>query len=280
MSSPRPVQAPELQVSTKGDVPPAEVEHARAKVLDLLAKEREPVLSARVRLTRMRNPSVERPALAQATVDVNGRLARAHVAAPTMAGAVGLLHDRLSVQLARLHHDREARRGRGSSARPHEWRHPDEPLHRPHYVPLPREDRRVVRRKAYPLAWESADRAALELETMDYDFHLFTESGTGEDSVIFRFGAGPYRLAQVRPRPEALAPSGLPMTVLTAPAPRMTEEQAIDQLAATGYPFVFFTDAATGRGNLLYYRYDGHYGLLGPSTEGPSPERSSAGPGR
>jgi ribosome-associated translation inhibitor RaiA len=267
MSSPRSVQAPELQISTGGDVSPAIVEHARAKVLDLLATVREPVLSARVRLTRMHNPSVERPAVAQATVDVNGRLARAHVAAPTMGEAIGLLHDRLAVQLSRLHRDREARRGRGSAARPHEWRHGDERLHRPHYVPLAREDRRIVRRKSYPLAVESARDAALELETMDYDFHLFTEIGTGEDSVIHRFGAAPYRLAQVHPRPEALAPSDLPMTVLTAPAPRMTEEQAVDQLDATGHPFVFYADAETGRGSLLYYRYDGHYGLISPTTD-------------
>ncbi|GAA4990562.1 HPF/RaiA family ribosome-associated protein [Kitasatospora paranensis] len=273
MSSPRSIQAPELQVSAGRDVAPATVEHARARILDLLATVREPVLSARVRLTRMHNPSVERPALAQATVDVDGRLARAHVAAPTMGEAIGLLRDRLAVQLSRLHRDREARRGRGGAARPHEWRRGDEGLHRPHYVPLPREDRRIVRRKSYPLALESAGEAALELETMDFDFHLFTEIGTREDSVIHRFGAGPYRLAQVHPRPEALAPSDLPMTVLTAPATRMTEEQAVDRLEATGGPFVVYADASTGRGNLLYYRYDGHYGLISPASDRPSAHR-------
>ncbi|MEU8511076.1 sigma 54 modulation/S30EA ribosomal C-terminal domain-containing protein [Kitasatospora sp. NPDC048722] len=30
--------------------------------------------------------------------------------------------------------------------------------------------------------------------------------------------------------------------------------------------FVFFTDAATGRGNVLYHRYDGHYGLVTPTA--------------
>ncbi|MFD9130123.1 HPF/RaiA family ribosome-associated protein [Kitasatospora sp. NPDC059571] len=272
MSSPRSTQAPELQVSTSGDVSPATAELARAKVLDLLAPVREPVLSARVRLTRMRNPGLDRPALAQATVDLDGRIARAHVAAPTMGEAIDLLHDRLALQLTRLRHDREARRTGGPGARPHEWRHGDERSDRPRYRPLPREDRRIVRRKSFPLACERADEAALELETMDYDFHLFTELGSGEDSVIYRFGAGPYRLAQVHPRPEALAPSDLPMTVLTAPAARMTEEQAADQLDATGYPFVFFADAATGRGNLLYYRYDGHYGLISPAGERRPPQ--------
>jgi hypothetical protein len=28
---------------------------------------------------------------------------------------------------------------------------------------------------------------------------------------------------------------------------------------------VFFIDAATGRGSVVYHRYDGHYGLLVPA---------------
>jgi len=32
-----------------------------------------------------------------------------------------------------------------------------------------------------------------------------------------------------------------------------------------GQPFTFFADAGTGRGNVVYHRYDGHYGLLVPS---------------
>jgi hypothetical protein len=28
---------------------------------------------------------------------------------------------------------------------------------------------------------------------------------------------------------------------------------------------LFFVNAGTGRGNLIYYRYDGHYGLIAPA---------------
>ncbi|MBO1414556.1 sigma 54 modulation/S30EA ribosomal C-terminal domain-containing protein, partial [Streptomyces sp. FH025] len=31
-------------------------------------------------------------------------------------------------------------------------------------------------------------------------------------------------------------------------------------------PFVFYTDTSTGRGNVLYRRYDGHYGLITPAA--------------
>ena len=32
----------------------------------------------------------------------------------------------------------------------------------------------------------------------------------------------------------------------------------------SGYPFVFFVDEDSGRGRLLYVRYDGHDGLISP----------------
>jgi hypothetical protein len=40
---------------------------------------------------------------------------------------------------------------------------------------------------------------------------------------------------------------------------------AIARLEAAGQPFLFFVNAETGRGNLIYHRYDGHYGLIGPA---------------
>jgi len=31
------------------------------------------------------------------------------------------------------------------------------------------------------------------------------------------------------------------------------------------YDFHLFTEGVTGRGNVLYHRYDGHYGLITPA---------------
>jgi acyl dehydratase len=42
----------------------------------------------------------------------------------------------------------------------------------------------------------------------------------------------------------------------------MTEEQAVAHLDLAGDPFVFHLDPATGRGRVLYRRYDGNYGLI------------------
>lgn len=257
--------APEVQVEARGEMPPHAREYARDKVLALLGRVREPVPFVRVKLTMMANPAVERPAIAQANVDVNGRQARASVAAGTVQEAVDLLQDRLAKRLARLNEHWEARRSRTPAGGPGEWRHGDEPAHRPGYFPRPAEARRIVRHKSFSLPRETPDEAALEMDTMDYDFHLFTDADTGEDSVIYRAGPTGYRLAQVRPRPDGLGPVAAPLTMSDHPAPRMSVHEAEGRLDITGLPFVFFTDAATERGNVLYHRYDGHYGLITPA---------------
>ncbi|MFI1563196.1 sigma 54 modulation/S30EA ribosomal C-terminal domain-containing protein [Streptomyces sp. NPDC020490] len=259
-----PQRAPEIQVETQGRMPPGAVEYAQEKVRALTGRTREPVLYARVRLTHMANPAMERPAIAQANLDVNGRPARAHVAATNVNEAVDLLQDRLAVRLTRLEEHWEARRGKTPVPGPHEWRHGSEPTHRPDYFPRPAEEREVVRHKSFSLALESPDEAAFELETMDYDFHLFTDLGTGEDSVLYRAGPTGYRLAQIHPQPDLVGPVDVPLTLSELPAPRMGVAEAKQRLDLTGFPFVFFADATTGRGNVLYHRYDGHYGLISP----------------
>ncbi|WP_406176217.1 HPF/RaiA family ribosome-associated protein [Streptomyces sp. NBC_00996] len=264
MKRPAPQQAPEIQVETQGQMPPGAVEYAQEKVRALTGRTREPVLYARVKLTCMANPAMERPAIAQANLDVNGRPARAHVSADTVTEAVDLLQDRLAGRLERLEEHWEARRGKAPVSGPHEWRHGSEPAHRPGYFPRPAEERQVVRHKAYSLARESPDEAAFELEAMDYDFHLFTDIGTGEDSVLYRSGPAGYRLAQVHPHHELVGPVAVPLTVSDLAAPRMDAAEARQRLELTGFPFVFFADATTERGNILYHRYDGHYGLISP----------------
>ena len=75
-----------------------------------------------------------------------------------------------------------------------------------------------------------------------------------------------YRLAQADPRPRRLGPLDPSITVSEIPAPVLTLAEATTRLEALGRPFLFFVDAAAGRGNLLYRRYDGHYGLITPAN--------------
>lgn len=50
--------------------------------------------------------------------------------------------------------------------------------------------------------------------------------------------------------------------------------QAARLLAATAATFVFYTDRDTGRGKLLYRRYDGGLGLVSPISSDPPPAQS------
>jgi hypothetical protein len=132
------------------------------------------------------------------------------------------------------------------------------------------EEREIVRHKSFALPWETPDEAVFEMESMDYDFHLFTDSGTGMDSLIYRAGPTGYRLAQTTPRTEP-GPLAVPLTVSAVPAPSLSTGQAAERLEALGLPFVFFVDTATDRANVLYHRYDGHYGLITPADGGAAP---------
>lgn len=261
----------DVQVETRGDVSAEETAYARDKVRAVFGQAPGPVLFARVKLTRYANPAMERPVTAQANLDVNGKPARVHVAGINATEAADLLRDRLEAVLAGMAEHWEARRGRThppGSARP--WRHGDEPTHRPGYFPRPVEEREVVRHKAFALAFESPDEAADDLERLDYGFQLFTDAGSGEDSVLYRSGPEGYRLAQVHPRPDLIGPVAVPLTLSPAAAPRMSVTEAKERLDVTGWPFVFFADADTGCGNVLYHRYDGHYGLVTPTAREPS----------
>jgi Sigma 54 modulation/S30EA ribosomal protein C terminus len=91
--------------------------------------------------------------------------------------------------------------------------------------------------------------------------HLFTD----ERAVVYRAGPTGYRLARLNPVDQPESDTVAPLTVRDRPAPRLTLPEAVDQLNLTERPFLFFADAADGRGRLLYHRYDGHYGLITPA---------------
>ncbi len=259
---------PEVAVGTRGAMPASSGAYARRKILALAQETDEPILYAQVRLTHSADPALPRPAVAQANMDVNGRPLRAHVAATTMHEAIDLLQARLRERLIRIAEHWEARRGGAPLKQPHEpheWRHGSEPTHRPQYYPRPPEEREIVRHKSFTLARETPDEAVFELEAMDYDFHLYTDVDSGQDSVIYRDDAG-YRLARTDSRPRRGGPVvAVPLTISEQPAPRLGVDEAVARLSLTGFPFVFFVDNATGRGNVLYHRYDGHYGLITPA---------------
>ncbi len=256
----------DVQVTTHGQLPEAE-DYARSKIGELGRLSHEPVLHAHVKLSEHGDPAVARRVIAQANLDVNGRLVRAQVEDVTARGAIDRLEARLRHRLERAAEHWEAKRGGIPKTGPHEWRHQSEPTRRPSYFPRPESERRIMRHKSYSLPTCTVEEAALEMELLDYDFHLFTEEGTRQDGVLYREGPTEYRLALVDPEAaDTLAPFEVPLTISGQPAPRLTVEQAIQRIGLLGLPFLFFVDTARDRGSVLYHRYDGHYGLITPSS--------------
>ena len=67
-----------IDVTTHGQ-PPGIDDYVREKIGGLSRFTHQPVLHARVRLSRHADPAVARPVIAQANLDVNGRPVRAQV---------------------------------------------------------------------------------------------------------------------------------------------------------------------------------------------------------
>lgn len=237
---------PDLSVVVRGFDDDEIVEYAKAKVRDAARATPRRVLFGRVKLTLEPHRSIERPALVEVMFDVEGRPVRAHVAARDLREAVDLVEQRLRRKLKDLEHETEFLWRFSGIAEPGEWRHGNLPTHRPNYFPRAPEDREIVRRKTFALKEMTPRDAAVQMEALDHDFHLFIDADTHSDAVIWCAPDGGYGL--------------------THTAPEMALREAEERLNVTGDRFVFFLEPATRRGNVLYRRYDGHYGVIAPAA--------------
>lgn len=272
----RPTIVDDLEVVVRGDLPADVADYARDRIAELGGRVAEPVFHTRIRLTHAPNPAFDRPVLAQANLTLKGRMLRAQVAGFTGYEAVDRLRERLQGLLERSNRHWEARRGGRPEPEPGQWRHNEQPSQRPSYFPRPLEDRQVIRHKTFTPKRISPDEAAWEMDQLDYDFHLFTDSGTARDAVVYRDGPTGYRMQRVGGRPETTpagptnepeATQGNPEVTLNPHTPaRLSLDDARQALEIGGLPFVFFVDRGSDRGAVLYHRYDGHYGLITPAA--------------
>jgi len=203
------------------------------------------------------DPAIERPAHVEADLDVDGTPVRAHAVADTPQNALDELVDRLHRRLDQLGARRHDRRRWIEMTAQAEAAPPS-----PGQRTVVRDERVVVRRKTFALEPVTPDEAAYEMDLLGHDFYLFRDRLTGRDAVIHRREDGAFGLAEVGhawTRPE------LDRLVVEPPPARLTETQAIERLDAGGEPFVFHVDPDTGRGRVLYGRYDGNYGMIVPA---------------
>ncbi|OIJ25496.1 ribosome hibernation promotion factor [Nocardioides luteus] len=229
-----------VTVTLRGNVGEYAGKYARSKISTALGVAHGPVLQAHVVLDWRHNPAAENHAIAEASANVDGLMVRAKAAAPTMPEAVDELEYRLRRQLAHLQDRNRTRHRRTRTPAEHEWRHGDPPSRRVPYFPRSEGTREVVRHKSFASASMTAEQAAYEMDLLDHDFFLYRDAASDAPALVHR----------------------LPSAIQAPSPPSLTEDQARARLEADSEPFVFYLEAETGAGSVLYHRYDGHYGLI------------------
>lgn len=259
--------APPFQFAIRGEVGDDTREYARTRIDHLIDTVGRPVRFVRVKLTVVDNPAAERPAMAEVVLDLDRTIVRAHAEAPTFTEAVDRVVDRLQ---GRIRHDRSRRRARQRGrevANGSRWATlpigPPEPEPRPAGPDRPE----IVRHRSFAPDDLTIDEAAWDLDMLDYDFLLFVEAESGSDAVLTTDEEGSL-VIQFR-QPVDLDPADCVIDVLTAegPPPSLRPSEAIEFLETMRNRFVFFVDPESGRGNVVYRRHDGHYGLITPADE-------------
>jgi ribosome-associated translation inhibitor RaiA len=254
------VAAVDVHLSTRGAISDAQRVQAREKVARLARLCREPVRVAQIRLVLDSGTGRGRPAEVEAAIDIDGTLARAHVAAATIPEAIDLVVDRLRRRIERIEDRRHRLPERRAATNGTRVRHGELPAQRPEFVARGIDEREIVRRKSFALEPLSIDEAAFDLDALAHDFYLFREHSTMRECVL-TFGAAGLELIH----PDDVAPdvsnTAVPVRARPVAATTMTESEACERLDVAHERFVYFV-SPTGRGHVVYLRNDGHYGLI------------------
>lgn len=254
-----------VDVAARGPVAQSALDDARRKVGELRHLVDGPVLGARVVLTQEQNPRLARPARAEGEIDLPGVQVRARAAAASMPSAVDELAERLQRRLRdRIEMIITGQRMR-AEPRPGEWFHGAMPTARPEHRTRPPGEREVVRRKSFGVEAMDAAEAAASMDALDHHFYLFHDMETDADAVIYRRDDG--QLAVIEPAGTSPpAPDGPAWETSRISSP-IELEDAVREMDALDHRFLFFVNARTGRGNVIYTRDDGHYGVIEPPAQ-------------
>ena len=132
---------------------------------------------------------------------------------------------------------------------PGEWRHGDLPSTRWASIEVPVDEREVVRHKSFAAAPMTTEEAWFDLDLLGHDFYLYIDAETGAEAVVTAGDDGPV-VHYAKGTDES------------PPAPLYSQRSAKEALDVSGAPWLFFRASTDGRGQVLYRRYDGHYGLV------------------
>ncbi len=257
-----------IDVTVDVDMPSEQIEAVRQDLASLDRYTDEPILGARLTLRRGPGRSRERY-VADASVLTGptaerARVLAAHVGAPSPAQATEEAVERLQRQLRRVVGAEVAERNEPDEIRKAIDSLPLEPTHRPEADLKPPAERQIVRRRTYADHPEATLEAAADMLDLDEEFHLFDHVRTSEDVVVHRRDDA--RIGLIHPRGSVLADET--DDIVVAEPNRYSDPLTLDQARAeediVNHRFLYFIDAADGRGKVLYLRHDGDYGLVEP----------------
>ncbi len=247
----------DVELLVHGEVPEGDRDLALTKIRALCELGHEPVLAAVVKLKLRGKATLELPAIAEASLDLNGTPVRAHAVGHSLTEAIDLLDDKLSRRLRRRRKRFEDRRRNPE---------PETRGHQPGYSTIAAEDRVVVRHKSLAMRPMSLEEAADEMDQLDHGFFLFLDADHDLDRVVYRNGDGNLHVAPSigsEALPGDTRPPIHPGRLVLNHLPLIDAEALLDE---GDEPFVFFSEDDGGRGQVLYRRYDGHYGLITPAV--------------
>lgn len=250
----------DLEILVRGSVTAQDVAYFRHVVAGLL-----PAATGtdhvRVKMAEYRDSDGESLAVVQVNLELHGRLVRTQAAADALPAAV----DRAAIALVpRI--DRLRRRLLLGAMGPPSFA--DEPWDRRGARAMPRtiktegRSRQVKRHKAYPLAVQDLGAAAFTMDLRDYDFHLFVDDVSSQNAVLLRAGEAGYRLLVERPELLGRCAGDVPLQGPASSLRRLTLPEAVRALNTSHAAFLAFTGVGSGRGTVLYRRFDGNLGLV------------------
>ena len=244
----------DTHISTSGVDTEQEQEHAVDAVSAAISDIDRRISRCVIRLEHGTDRHHIRHAVARLSVDLDGASVHAHADAETVSQATTLAADRLHEQLRRrLDRLADARR-HGQSLADFEADVAEEadraavPT-----VERPTDERELVERAVFGPPTSSLDEAAFDLDALGYDFHLFVETMTGDevlirrdtDRIVAQFASG---------EPEDATAVDVDTFEIDAhPAPHLGLGDARELLHLGHARFVFFRDADSERGQIVFY---------------------------
>lgn len=253
----------DIEVVNRTGVRESAVTYAEERLTYVMDSIPDRVMSARIKLALSPNHGALIPAHVEATLELDNKgVIRVHAGAASIPEAVDQAMSKFAAKLERTR-DRFRHNPEGVVASPNSWRHANRPNSDLPYFDRPAEEREIVRHKTVAAAQMTIEEAAWDADLMAFDFFLFEEISTGHDCLLERTDDS-YIVHGMGIGEQTVASSMGDLDLNDTEAPTHLLSAAIEILDGTGVPFHFFENEATGRGNVLYRRVDGHYGLITP----------------